>query len=139
VTDQLPGDGGRQQCLAPGDRPHSVGQFGRWRVLEQESAGSGLQRFVDVRVHVEGGDDQNLNRRFGLWAGQAPRRLDAVHKRHADVHHDHVGTHPLCGPHRHLPVFGLPDHFHVGLRGKDGDVARAYQSLVVADQHPDHG
>ena len=59
-------------------------------VLEQESAGSGPQRVVDVLVQVEGGQDEDP-RAARAGAGELPGGLDAVHAGHAHVHQDDVG------------------------------------------------
>jgi hypothetical protein len=89
VLDQPAGDGGGEQGLACGHRAHGAGQLLAARVLEQEAAGAGLQRVVDVLVQVERGQHQDPRPAPGL--DEPGCRLKAVHVGHADVHQDHVG------------------------------------------------
>ena len=67
-----------------------------------------------------------------------PRRLDAVHRRHADVHEHHVGPGARAArpPRRRL---GLADHVDVVLRVEDHAEAGPHERLVVDDEDPDHG
>ena len=83
------GDGGREQCFACGDDPHRVEQPLGGDVFEQEAAGPGAQRVVDVLVQVEGGEDEDA-RPARSGSGELPGGFDAVHARHADVHEDDV-------------------------------------------------
>src|SRR5215467_4802417 len=78
------GDG----AVSGGGRAHRGDQIMPRRVLEQEPAGSGPERLVDVVVEVERGEHDHLGR--GRSAGDQPRRLETVHPRHPDVHEHHV-------------------------------------------------
>src|SRR6202022_242390 len=59
LADQAPGDGGREQRLAGRDDPYALEQPLGGDVLEQEAAGAGAERVVDVGIQVEGGQDQD--------------------------------------------------------------------------------
>ena len=59
LGDQLAGDARREEGVAGGDDPHAGEQVLGRRVLEQEAAGPGPQRAVDVLVEVEGREDQD--------------------------------------------------------------------------------
>jgi hypothetical protein len=61
-------------------------------VLDQEVAGAGLQRLVDVLVGLVGGHDQHLDASQALVGVDALSGLQAVDVRHADVH-QHPGPH----------------------------------------------
>src|SRR6185312_15648853 len=69
------------------DGAHGRDQPLRRGLLEQEPAGPGAQRGVDVLVEVERGEDQHPRRRPGsgqdVFGGG-----DAVEAGHADVHQD---------------------------------------------------
>ena len=102
-------------------------------VLEQEAAGSGAERVVDVLVHVEGRQHHDL--RLGRAVGEEPaRRLDAVELRHAHVHQHDVRREPLPFGDRLEPVRGFADDLDVLLRFEDHAEARAHECLVVDDQ-----
>ena len=70
-------------------------------------------------------------------AHEAPGRLDAVHDRHAQVHHDDVRPQSADGLDGRSPVGRLTDDLDVGLVGHDHPEARADQLLVVHQQDPD--
>src|SRR5262249_58133831 len=55
----------REQRVAPGGGAHRGDQVVPRRVLEQEPAGTGPQRLVDVFVKVEGGEHDHLGRGGG--------------------------------------------------------------------------
>ena len=75
-------------------------------------------------------------RRPGVRA-QAPRRLDAVEPRHADVHHDDVGPQPQRRLHRLGAVLRLADDLEVGLDVEHGPEAAAHERVVVGDEDAD--
>ena len=131
--DHPAGDGGREQGLA---RVHGVDaghEHLGLHVLEQEPAGACLERVVDVVVHVEGGQHDDLGRDTGV-DGELLGRLDPVDARHPDVHQDDVGR-EVAGPgHGLLAVGGLADHVEVGLDLEDHPEAAPDQRLVVGDQ-----
>jgi hypothetical protein len=71
-------------------------------------------------------------------SGDEPRRLEAVHLGHADVHQDHVGTGAAGQLDGLAPVGSFTDHVDVFGRTQQHDEAAADQSLVVGDRDPDH-
>ena len=72
--------------------------------------------------------------------GDPPRGLDAVHRRHAHVHHDHVGTQPLERSDRVGAVDRLAGDLEVVGGVQDHPEAGAHQRLVVGHHDPDrHG
>ncbi len=85
---------------------------------------------------VERRQDQDPRRPFPTE--QAPRRLDPVGARHADVHQDDVGREARGEPRRLLAVLGLADDLEVGLALEDDAEAAADERLVVREQDPDH-
>jgi hypothetical protein len=113
---QTPDEPGREECVACRDRPHRADQLIARRVLEQESAGSGLHRLVDVLVEVEGGQHQKA--RIVAVANQAPVRIDSVDARHANVH-------PCCS---RLRPGGVPRAR--GALGLSGEVAQNALAVV---------
>jgi hypothetical protein len=109
-------------------------------VLEQEAAGAGAERLVDVVVEVEGGEHENAGRRFAWLGKQAAGGFDAVESRHADVHQRDVE--PVSrGELEHLgAVVRLGHDLDVGLGVEDAPEAAPHERLVVGDQHADaHG
>src|SRR5215471_7058898 len=60
LVDEPPGRGGGEDRLAAGHGADGGQQFSRRGVLEEESAGAGLEPGEDVLVQVEGGEDQDL-------------------------------------------------------------------------------
>jgi hypothetical protein len=64
-----------QQGVAGGDRPHPADQLHRLGALDQEAAGADPQRLEDVLVEVEGGEDDDPDRRQQLVGGDLPGRL----------------------------------------------------------------
>src|SRR5207248_4687916 len=87
--DEPAGDRRRQQRVAGGHDVHGWGELFGWGVLEQEAAGAGTQRVVDILVEVVGGQYEYPG--SGLAAAdQAAGGGDAVEVGHADVHEDHV-------------------------------------------------
>jgi hypothetical protein len=93
LGDEPAGDGRCQQRLAGRDHAHGIEQPISGHRLDQEAAGAGAERVVDVLVEVEGGQHENPRpvAVAGL-GGDLPGRLDAVHDRHAHVHEHHVGA-----------------------------------------------
>ena len=128
---------GADQRVTVGDDPHGVQQIDRQRVLQQEPAGAGTQRLVDVLVEVERGEDDDPRRRQRVVARDPPGRLEAVHHRHPNVHQHHVG--PFAGGecNRLGAVARLADHLDVGLAGEQHREAAADERLVVGDHDSD--
>ena len=59
VGDQPAGDRGGEQGIAGGDHADGLYEFGGGGVLEEEAAGAGAQRRIDVFVQVEGREHQH--------------------------------------------------------------------------------
>jgi hypothetical protein len=114
-----------------------VGELVGRDVLEQEPACAGAQRLVDVLVHVERGQDDDLARQGVGPADDLPGRREAVHRRHPDVHQDDVGPQPAGLRHRVHPVDRRPDDREIGFGVQDQPQAGAHQLLVVDDQDAD--
>jgi hypothetical protein len=106
-------------------------------VLEQEAAGSGLERAMDVLVEIEGGDHHHRERVLNLWPSELAGRRDPVQAGHPDVEQAHVGAELTGQLHRFEPVDRLTDHLDTGLRTEDHRQPGADEFLVVRDQHPD--
>ena len=127
---------GSEQRVAGRHRSHRRRQIVATDVLQQESAGAGAQRFVDVLVEIEGRHDQHTH---GVVTGEhSPGRLEAVEARHPNVHQHHVRLLGIDELQRFEPVGGLADDDDVGLRGQDRLKSGANDGLVVDDRDPDH-
>jgi len=113
TVDEPAGDAGCDHGVAGRDRPDAVEQVGRRDVLEQEPAGSGTQRRVDVLVEVERGEHQDPCREPG--GDDLPGGLQAVHDRHPHVHQHDIGMQRPGHRHGLRAVAGLADHLDVGL------------------------
>ena len=97
-----------------------------------------LQRFVDVLVEVERGEDQDPC--GGVGGEDAPRRLEAVELGHADVHQDDRRLEARCLVDCLEPVAGLGDDLDVVFVGEEHAEAGADHRLVVGDEDADaHG
>src|SRR6266540_4505954 len=89
LFDQAAGDRWGEQRFALGDGADGVGELFGADVFEEEAAGAGFHRVVDVFVHVEGCQHQHPGR---LRVGdQAAGRFEPVQLGHADVHQHDVG------------------------------------------------
>ncbi len=115
--EQPPGDGGRDDGVAAGDRADRGQQVVRRDVLEQEAARAGPQPGVGVLVEVERGQDEHPGGAGG--GGDAAGGLDAVRSRHPHVHQHHVRVRGLHQAQRGGAVAGLADHLHVVLGVQD--------------------
>ena len=133
--DEPAGDLRREQRVTGGDDPDGGVQVRRRRVLEQEPAGPGPQRPVDVLVEVERRQHQHPGRGSGV--GEPSGCRDAVELWHPDVHQHDVG----------FQAQYLVDSLQAGCRlTDDGEVlggvhdaaqADADERLVVGDDDPD--
>ena len=85
-------DSGGEEGVAGGDGADRGEQLLGWLVLEDEPAGTGPQRLVDVFVEIERRQDEDPRRAVGRE--DAPRCLEPVELRHADVHQDHARVEP---------------------------------------------
>jgi DNA-binding NarL/FixJ family response regulator len=88
LPDQAAGDARRDYGVAGRDHADRGQDVFQCHVLDQEPAGPGPQRAVDVVIVVEGGEHEHPG--AGAGGGDQLGCLDAVHARHADVHDDHV-------------------------------------------------
>ena len=136
LLDESTGDRGGEQRVALGHVPDGGGQLGRPDGLEQEPAGAGPHRLVDVLVHVEGGQDEDPG---GAGGDQPPGRLDPVQLGHPNVHQRDVGLQPGRQLDGLDAVRRLTHHGQVGLGVEDEPETAPHQRLVIGDQNPDHG
>ena len=112
-------------------------QFVTRGVLEQEPAGAGAQRLVDVVVEIERREHQHADGVGHVRPGEASGRFDPVEDRHADVHQHDVGSEALDDLDRVETIGGLTDHLDVGLGVEDRLEAGAHDVLIVDHDHPD--
>jgi hypothetical protein len=113
LLDQPLGDRRRQQRLAGGHDADARRELLGRHVLEQEAAGAGAQRLVDVLVEVERGEHEDAGRRVPARGDHLARGLDAVELGHADVHEHDVGLEPARGVDRLAAVGRLADDVEV--------------------------
>src|ERR1022692_674575 len=142
LADEAAGDGRREQRLAGRDDPYRVEEPLGGDVFEQEAAGSGAQRVVDVLVQVEGGQDEDarpIEPGAPGGAAELPGGLDAIHARHADVHEDDVRAQFAADGHRLGPVAGCAEDREVWLRGQEPGESGANYLMIVGDDDPDRG
>ena len=136
--EQPASDRWRDERLPRGDDPDRPHEVRRWHVLEEESAGAGAQRFDDVLIGIEGGEDEDAGaRRVAGGADQGAGRGHPVHDGHADVHHDHVGPEGGGRLDGLLPVRRLAHDLDPILVGQDHPEAGADELLVVDEEHAD--
>ena len=139
LGDQAACDDRCQERFAGGDDAHRFEERLGRSVLEQEPAGAGLERVVDVFVQVECRQDEDP--RTGVAGGGAnlAGRGDAVEHRHPDVHQHDVGPVLLALLHRLFAVCCGCDDGDVALGLEQRGEACADGLLVVGDQGADHG
>jgi hypothetical protein len=90
---QQPGrDARSDECVAGSGGAHRLCEQLGTGVFEEESAGSGLERTVDVFVHVERGDDDDGEWVGDVWARESAGDLDAVVLGHPDVEEADIGA-----------------------------------------------
>jgi hypothetical protein len=117
---------GRQQLLFGG-------------VFEQEAAGAGAERLIDVFVEVEGGQHQDPGGCVG-GRDELAGGFKAVEDRHADVHQDYIGVQASGCLDRLAAVAGFADDLDVGLGLEEHAKAGPDQPFVVGEQDADaHG
>src|SRR5699024_3944538 len=116
-------------------RPDRLGEFFGGGVLDDETAGTGLQRAAQVPGATEGGHDQRP------YLGQLPRQraggFDPVPTRHLDVQQAHLGAVLTRRGYHLLAAADLCHHVQVPLELQQGRHRTAYESLVIGQQHPD--
>ena len=136
--EQPDGDAGCDQRVAVGGGVDGLGEQLGSGVLEQEPAGAGLERAVDVLVEVEGGDDhdgQGVGRRRGRrvrgWPRCRPVRASGCRTGTTSGRSSRARRDCLA------PVGGLrrPPRCRAGRRGSSQP--GAHDVLVVGDEHPD--
>jgi hypothetical protein len=116
--------------VAGGDGADRLHHLMGGRILEQEAACPRAQRVDDVVVEPERGDDQHP------LTGKSPRRLDAVHLWHADVHEHDIGCVVSRRAYRLFTRARLGDDLD-GSRGLEhGLEAGPHHRLVVGDHDP---
>jgi hypothetical protein len=103
-------------------------------VFEQESAGAGAERLVDVFVQVVGGEDDDVAWQF---RDDAAGRLEAVHHRHPNVHQHHVRDELTAEHDRLQAVLGLADDDEPALAVQQRDQTGADECLIVGDEDAD--
>jgi hypothetical protein len=103
-------------------------------MLEQEPAGPGGQRAVDVLVEVEGRQHDDPAAGAGLLGQDPPGGLEAVHFRHPDVHQHDVRTVFERSGDGLGAVGGLGDNGDPGI-AQDHAEAGADQVLVVGNEN----
>jgi hypothetical protein len=136
VVEQAARDLRRQLSVARRHRADRLDQPRRRGVLEQEAAGSGPDRVVDVLVEIERRQHEDAG---GVAPGEQPaRRLDAVQSRHPHVHQHDVRPAQAREFDRLGAVRGLGHDVHVLLGVEDHAEAAPDQGLVVGDDHADH-
>jgi hypothetical protein len=84
LFDHAFGDAGGEQSVSARHDADGGEELFRRVVLEQETAGAGAERFVDVLVEVERRQDEDP--RCVIGGEDPPRRLEPVELGHADVH-----------------------------------------------------
>ena len=128
---------GRQEGLAAGDDADAVQELAGFGVLDQEAGGAGAERFDDVLVVIEGGEDEHVHVGEVGVGGDLAGGAQPVDAGHPDVHEHDVGV-GLSGQfHRSGSVAGFADHDHAGLGVDEYPEAGSDEGFVVGDEHPD--
>jgi hypothetical protein len=132
--DQPPGHRRGEQGVAGGYHADGVDRFGGGGVFEQEAAGAGPQRLIDVVVEVERREHQHPRPgRAGCRAEDLAGCLQPVHDRHPHVHQDDVGVQVPRLADCVGAVSGLAYHLQARLGGEDRGEALSHHRLVVGD------
>ena len=101
-------------------------------VFQQESAGSGAQRGIDVLVGVEGSEHEHA---AGGAGHDGPGGGESVHAWHANIHQHDCRAEPRGQGDRFASVTGFADNCDVGLEVKDDLESGPHEPLVVHHQH----
>ena len=135
LLDDASRDRGREEGVARSDRVDGGDQLLGRLVLEDEAARACSQRLVDVLVEVERREDQHP--RGAIGREDAPRRLEPVELRHADVHENdgRIESRRLLDGLE--PVRRLRDDLDVLLAAEEHPEARPHHRLVVGDENAD--
>ncbi len=121
--------------LSLGDAAYRVDDGLGIHVLQQIAAGAGAQRVRHVVLRIAHGQDRHRHLAAGL--AQPPQERDAVHRRHAQVHHDQVGGERAGERERLVGVAGGGQHGDVALQLEKLLQAAAAQAVVVDEQDLD--
>lgn len=117
------------------DRPRDLI---RLRALADETAGTRAERGDHVLVLLERREDQHARLRERGVGADRGGRVDAVHRRHADVHEHHVRP-GLAGERDGLCTVGGLTHDHDARLGAQKlRHTRADEGLVVRQGDADH-
>jgi hypothetical protein len=134
-VEEAPGHARRDDRVADGDAADGPDKL-RWQnVLQDEAARAESKRTERVFIQVEGRQDQDTGTR--LDRHDRSRRLNAVHARHPDVHHDDVRVAPAGQLDRGRAVGGLADDSDAFLLFQDHAEALAQERLVVNEDDRD--
>ncbi len=135
LRDQAAGDARRDDGVAARDHADRGQDVLQSHVLDQEAAGPGAQRAVNVVIVVERGEHEHARAR--IVGGDQLGCLDAVHARHADVHHHHIGVGVPDQLDRIGSGSGFAGHVDAGCLLDQHAQARTDQRLVVGQDDPD--
>ena len=138
--DHPAGDRGRQQRLSAVHRLDGVDELLGLDVLEQEAAGAGAQRVVDVLVHVE--RRQHDHPGAGVPGSPRIRRVASMPSMPGirTSIRTTSGVERAAQRDRLVAVCGLAHDLEVGLDLEDHPEPGAHQGLVVGDEDADrHG
>ena len=133
---ELAGDGGADDRAAGVDAAHDVQDLVLAGALDEVAARPGPQGLDDGVVVLEHRHDDHADVRRG--SGQPPRRLDAGHPGHREVHQRDVGLELERGLHSRRAVPGHADHLDVLDRGEEVAHPLAEHGVVVDDEDADH-
>ena len=133
LLDHAAGDGGVEQGRAGSHHTDRLHQVLRGCVLEQEAAGAGTERIVNMGVDVEGGQHHHPGGSEPALQ-QLPGGGDAVEAGHPHVHQGDVGSEPTRRGDRLDTVGGFAGDRDVGLGGQDEPEPGTDHRLVVGEQ-----
>src|SRR5262249_37979361 len=91
LADQAAGDRGGKQGVASGGEPYPGQEVGRFGVFDEEPAGSGAQRGVDMLVDAVVGEDDHVDAGQSGVGGDLAGCLDTVEDGHLDVDEGDIG------------------------------------------------
>ena len=104
---RLARDGGVEVAAAGGDGAHGREQHGRGALLEHVAGRARPEELLQEAARRCGASAPRRSP-AGTQPLQPLRRLEPVHARHRDVHHDHVGRQPLRQPEAARPSPASP-------------------------------
>lgn len=137
VLDHAAGHRRGEDRLAGGGSTHRLDDLCRRCVLEEEAAGPGTQRPEDLRVAVEGGENEDGGRvAQGADPGGGP---DPVYARHPQIHQHHVDRVPVQRSRDLGAVGGLPHDDDAVRTVEHHGQPGTHQRVVVDDEDPHRG